>query len=267
MSFFHVLTPTFTAGSAVTANSEASAAVGAANLIRIQQDWFWRSAGLSNVRITIDATETRPWDTVALAYHNITSSGTVRVTSNASTGSLFTSPSYDSGALSPVFGGDLTSFTYNHFWFASGAIKNFRYIGLEINDATNTDGYVRAGVVMAGEIFTPTIGADLGSSEGPEDPSEEIRMVSGSHIVRPKRQRDGGSWAFPKQNKDDRDEWKRMTRVFGRHTPVIFKWDPPDNTGDQETFYYGYLRWQPGRLVTFANGQGLYDVEMGIAEV
>lgn len=270
MGNWHLLTPDWTSGATASSNSDASSTTTAVNLLKVQQSVKWRSAVLTSLQVTLDAGSAVAWDTLALLYHNGTSSGTIRVTSNASTGTLFSSPSYDSTALGLTFSGDLSSFAENHSWLAVGSTQTYRYIGIEINDATNPDGYFEAGVVMAGELWTPPMGPDLGASFGRNDPSEEVNLVNGETIKRPKRGRDVATWTFPKQSAAQvYGNWLPIHRLYGSKIPVVAKWDPLVANYEQHGLWYGYAQWRDNGPVTFVNGtnNGFYDVEMGIAEV
>ena len=267
MSGTHILTPFWTTGATASANSEASATnTPASNLLIQQHSRKWRSNGLSTMQITLDATEARAFDTVFFGYHNGTSSGTIRITGNASTGTLFSSPTFDNGAVQFTFTGDLSAFSENHSWiqFAS---QTFRYIGIEISDATNPDGYVQAGVVMVGQDFEPTIGADLGSRFGGQQQSSEVELVNGEVIVRSKRHRNGMSLRFPKQREVDAMTWDGIRNVYSGHTPVVVKWDHPlTTTFQQHTIIYGRFDWgdDPFELST---SKWHFDFDVAIREV
>ena len=268
MSRFHILPPSWTSGATATASSEASSLVPGSNLLLIQQSIKWRSAALGTLQVTLDAQQVLPWDTLFLGYHNGTSSGTIRVTSNASTGTLFSSPSFDTGTQQLTFSGDLSPFLENHSWVATGTTQNFRYIGIEVVDGSNPDGFFQAGVVVVGELFTPPIGADLGATFGYQDNSESIELVNSETLVRPKRGRNVGSWSFPKQSVADAfGSWMPIHRVYGSKIPIVCKWDPIISGYEQFLIYYGYAQWRDNGPFTFSNGAGLYDVEMGIREV
>lgn len=279
MSGFHVLTPSWTAGSTATSNSTAAADLTAANLLRVQPSWFYRSAGLTvgadPIRITIDAGEAKPWDTVALLYNN-GYTGTIRIKSNNSTGTLYSSPSYDSnsaGTFNLAFPGDLSGFPDRQTWVHVPTIQTHRYIGIEISDTDNPDGYFEAGVVMSGILFTPTRGADIGSGIGYDDPSVAVELVSGETIVRPKRSKAVGRFLLPNQTREDAEVWRHLNYVYGSKIPVIFKWDPLDTLLYQQgRLIYGFMSFRSGGAVIYSHATGntpggLHDVEVSIREV
>ncbi len=266
MSGFHILTPSWTAGATVTASSEATPVVGAMNLLATQPSRKWRSAGLGTLQLTLDAGESKPWDTVALLYHN-GFDGTMRATGDDVPGDLFASPIYSSEQVPLRFLGDLSSFSEYQTWFYAGTQQNTRYVGIEIVDNNNPDGYFQSGVVMVGNRFTPKIGAELGARFGRDDPSIRIRLLNGESVVRPKRGYDVGTWKFPKQDQTDHIRWLEIHRVYGSKFPVIFKWDPLEGNFEQHTFYYGHMIWRSGGPFSYVTADPRYDVEVGIEEV
>lgn len=273
MSGFHLLPPSWTSGASATANSEANASVGAANLLFVQPSRKWRSAGLGTLRITLDGTAEKPWDTIALLQHNGSTTGTIQVMATNTLANLFTSPTYTSAILPLRFPGDLSAFSTRGFdaWLYLDAIRTHRYIGLQIIDGLNPDGYFQASVVVAGLKFTPGVGPELGAQTGRDDTSSTNRLLNGEPIVRPKRGMDVGSWSFPMQTPAETIRWREINRIYGSKIPMVFKWDPIptqlDGSYQQHTFYYGYAKWRGGGPITSTTGHGFSEVEMSLEEV
>lgn len=263
MSGFHLLKPSWSLGATATSANEATADTVANNLMNSQPSYKYRSNNLTTVRITIDAGEPLPWNGLCLLYHNGSSVGQLWVTSHDSTGALFTTPDFD--VTVPLqFSGDLSSFDENHTWVHTLTTQTYRYIGLEILDSTNPDGYFQAGVVSIGNVFTPRIGADLGARMGFDDPSPLTRLVTGEAFTRAKRGYMVATWQFPKQQESDAVEWRRINRVYGSNVPMVAKWDPVNSNYQQETLFYGIGQWRRGGAIVYSNGAGLHDVEFGI---
>lgn len=271
MSGFHILPPSWTSGASITSNSEASPLVSATNLLFVQPSRKWRSNGLGTLRLTIDAGTAKSWDTVALLYHNGSATGTIQIFAGSNSGTLFTAPSYSSAVKNLRFPGDLGVFLDYHTWLYEGSIRSHRYIGLQILDGINPDGYIQAGVVVVGVKFEPRIGPDLGAQTGRDDPSEMIRLLNGEAIVRPKRGFGVGNFDFPMQSPADTIRWREIHHTYGQKIPMVYKWDPIptqiDGSYQQHTFYYGYAQWRNGGPITYSNGHGFNDVEMGLVEV
>lgn len=267
MSRFHILHPSWSAGATATANSTAHPSLSAQNLLLIQQSYTWRSDGLGTLRLTFDTGTPKPWQGISLLYHNASSAGTLAVRAHDTTGALFTTPDFESDPVPLLFEGNLDSFPAFHSWFDAGTVQEHRYIGLEIIDTTNPDTYFRAGVFMAGEIFTPRIGPGFGSKIGRDDPSSESTMVNGETVYRPKRGPQVATWPFQKQPFTDAMTWKKIERLYGKHIPLVFKWEPELPGYEQEMIIYGYPQWRGGGAITLATSHGHYDTEISVKEV
>jgi len=201
-----------------------------------------------------------------LRGHNGSSAGTLRITSHGSTGALFSAPDFEiTVPLRPD--GDLSHYTEYDTWVALISPETYRYIGLEIFDSTNGDGYFQAGVVVVGRIFTPRIGADIGSVLDAEDQSEIRRLTSGEAVARAQRIHKVGNWSFPKQPATDVAIWHQIRYLYGSGTPLAIRWDPHYPITGQDAIIYGYAQWRRGGAVTFQNGDGLFDVEFGMLEI
>lgn len=266
MSRFHILTPSWTSGATATSNSTATADTDADNLLRVQHSRKYRAATDSNVRVTLNAGTAKPFDTVYLGYHNGSATGQVTITAHASTGALFTTPSFSYGPVNMRFSGDLSSFLEYDSWINVGSMQTYQYIGIEIDDASNTAGYSQAGVVVVGQDFEPGIGADLGWQIGYVDPSEPRRALSGEAIVRPKRSYKTWEGTFPMQANSDAMRFYTINQVYGSKIPGVIKWDSYDVNYEQNFIIYGHLQWNRGPI-SYVNGEPYWEVQMSIEEV
>jgi hypothetical protein len=273
MSGSHILTPDWISEAEIECDSEFSSALSIQNLFMVQQSFYYQSDGLGLISIIVDASVAKPWDGLALLYHN-GYTGTVHVTSGNSYANIFSAPDYDHTAKSLVFPGDLSKFTHRHTWIKLDSVQTHRYIGIRINDPTNPDGHFRAGVLAIGTVFTPRFGAAIGSKKGYHDLSHSTRLRSGESISIPKKKKLIGSWSFPKQPLEDRIKWENINMVYGSSIPIVFKWDPwgPDPTLYQQyDLYYGKAQWPSGGAFTYANAGegigGLWDVDFGMEEL
>ena len=127
MSRFHILTPSWTSGAVATSNGAATSDVDADNLLKVQHTRKYRADTDTGVQITLDATETRPFNTVFLGYHNGSATATITITAHASTGALFTSPSFTYGPASMRFSGDLSAYLEYDTWVNVGSTQSYRY--------------------------------------------------------------------------------------------------------------------------------------------
>lgn len=264
MSGFHILAPTWVAGATATSNDDANVQLAASNLTSVQYTRYWQTGSPDGIQLTLDAGEARAWNTIVLLYNN-GYDGTAFFKSNASTGTLFSGPSFNSGSQDIVLPGGAFAFQYHHTWYAADTTQTHRYIGIEIDDTDNPEGFFSAGVVMAGVRFMPRIGADLGSRRGYDDPSVAVEMVSGETIVRPKRSKMTGNWVFPYQSEADTMQWDYLMRTFGKKIPLVFKWEPRDNAiYQQQTLFYGFAQWGN---ITYVHAHGMWTVEVGMKEL
>ena len=268
MSGWKLIPPSWTSGATATATSEATSDVGASNLLAVQRSRLYRSSGLSGIQITLDAGEAKDFDTVVLLGTN-GFDGTARVTANASTGSLFSAPSVDSGSQNIRLPGDLSAFTEVDFVHQFSSVHTYRYIGIEIVDASNPDGYFQAGVAMAGVRFEPPLGPEIGFRFGLDDDSNGIRLLGGELIVRPKRPNMTASWTFTFQSHTIMYQFLGINRVYGSQVPVVVLHEPFQGDYQQHNLYYGYLQWRAGGAISYINatGGGYYDVDIGILEL
>lgn len=266
MSGFSILYPSWSIGAIVTSNSEL-ATLPASNLVRDLPSTFYRSNGDTGIQITIDTLSPKGWRAFALMYHTISASGTIQITSNAITSTLFTSPSYDGGAESALFAGDLSSFSAgNHYWHDPGSTQTYRYIGIQIEDGSNPDGNIDAGVVMIGGLFTPQLGPALGSSHGMEEFTETLKLGNGANFARYRRPDDMMELQFNKASIADAMTFQQLRRVYGNHIPMVFKWEPQLGSYEQELIIYGYAQWQG--LFSLATGEsGRRDISVGIRQI
>jgi len=133
--------------------------------------------------------------TVCLWNHNLGAGGTIRI--RLSNNSDLSSPVYDqtSDAWPVLYGPDdigldmcgyggyaiLSEFqNYRYYWLRRlGATYNARYLGVDVADAANPDGYIQAGRLIAGIGWQPTKNFSYGWSIDWQDDSEQIAMDGG----------------------------------------------------------------------------------------
>ena len=269
MSGFGILEPSWNLvdpGSAltITSNNE-NANLPASNLAFFDPSIFHRSNDLTTAQIIIDRGSPAPFDGVMLKSHTITSSGTVRVTGDTGTGSIFTTPGHDSTALSPVFAGDLSSFTEVDFWYKAPTTQTYRYIGIEISDGSNPNGYFDIGSFIAGLIFTPRLGPNLGSSFGFSENTRKTKSVGGRNYTRRIRSDNIMNLVFPKNDMDDSIRFARLERTYGSDIPLVFKWEPKSGNYEQELIIFGRAQWPRNGLARLATGKR-WDIEVGIEQ-
>ena len=260
MSKTHFLTPSWTSGATATSNGSAIADTAADRLLQVDPSRKFVSASSTNIRLTFDAGVAKPFDHVFIGAHNGIAADQVTITAHASTGALFTTPSFSYGPVSAVFAGDLSPFVERDIMINVGANPEFRYLGIEIDAPSNPDGYFQAGVVIVGEEFEPGIGPDLGWKTGWADPTEIMRSLNGIAIARAKRKYKVWNGTFPKQTFLDAVRFMAINLVYGNSIPCVRWWEPPVAGYQQYFIDYCLLKWPDGGAFEYANKAGLFDV-------
>lgn len=171
------------------------------NLQNRQVQKVSRSNGVtaSATKFDIDLGTAKSIGVVALVVHNISVTGTVRIT--ASDSAAFTTLYYDSAnvAVWPagVIPQDLLEWEDDNFWLGTisqqaragyqapfihklSSIKNMRYWRVEIIDTSNSDGYIQIGRLFMARGWTPTVNYSYGSGLGFQDPTPVDTSLSGA---------------------------------------------------------------------------------------
>ena len=159
-------------GGTLTVDDEV-ATLPATNLQDQQIVKIWRNTQTS-AQIDVDFGQQRIIDFMALIRHNISQTGTIRW--RLSTVSNFSTTVYDSGTIDAwpiveefgtlpwgvfVWGGRLNpevaaEYTISSFDVLTTAVQA-RYLRIDISDASNADGYLQAGRLIAGPSYRPSV--------------------------------------------------------------------------------------------------------------
>lgn len=171
------------------------------NLQNRQVQKVARSNGVTAAatKFDIDLGQARSIGVIGLVVHNISVSGTVRIT--ASDSAAFTTLYYDSGAVaawpSGVIPTDLLEWEDDNFWLGTlsqqaragyqspfilrlPSIQNMRYWRVEIVDTGNSDGYIQIGRLFMARGWTPNVNYSYGSGLGFQDPTPVDTSLSGA---------------------------------------------------------------------------------------
>lgn len=136
---------------------------------------------------------------IALVVHNLSVLAKVRI--QADDAADFATPTYNSGWISVWPSGqipqDLLAWEEDNFWLGTlsanaragyqspfihvpSASQTYRYWRVEVDDTTNTDGYVQIGRLFMAAAWTPTINYAYGAALGYKDPTLVERSLSGA---------------------------------------------------------------------------------------
>ena len=195
----------------IEANSEATN-YEVENTQEISLDKKWRSTGLANEDIIIDAGagSTFTINSIAIIGHNLTSGATIDFQMNAT--DAWGAPSVDE------------SITWRdgiivHYLSSS---QSYRFARLNFSDAGNTDGYIEvARVFMSVYLqFDPssTIEFDITNNRN------DMQVFSSSNKI---WSREGSGWrtfeySFPKTGSTMIASLRTMYDLIGRHKPFVF---------------------------------------------
>ena len=181
------------------------------NAQNISLDKVWRTTGLANETVTIDAGagNTLTMDSFAIVKHNLTSSATIKIQMNAT--DSWVGPSVDETVTWRK------KIIVHYFTSAS-----YRFARLIISDATNTFGYIEIGRIFEGEFlqFDPSsiIEFDINNIRN------DNQIFSDSNKL---WSRQGSKWRtfkynFPKANQTMVAKLRTMWDTIGNFKPLIF---------------------------------------------
>jgi len=250
---------------ATSTNEDPDIRARASALLNYSPSRRWKTNNLTAMQAILDAGSPKPWDTLFLGFSNATAAATLRITSDDNSGVLFTSPAYDSTpfTLRLPANGDFISWTALH---QAPNTQTYQYIGIEVSDGANPDGYFTAGVAYVGNLFTPSLHASLGASDGHEDLSIPIRLSNGETRVRRRVRKGGQGFQWEHLNETDTMFFRNLFRVYGKSTPVVV-WRDPEETGNEHNLInYGYLDY-PRKPVKEQKPYGYHSVSMDIDDI
>lgn len=182
-------------------NGSWSASLPLTNLQNRQVQKVARSSNAlaASTKFDIDLGAAKSIGVVALVVHNISVTGTVRIT--ASDTATFTTLYYDSGTVqvwpSGVIDQSLLEWEDDNFWLGTlsaqaragyqspfiqklPSITPMRYWRVEIVDTGNSDGYVQIGRLFMARGWSPTVNYAYGSGLGFQDPTPVETSLSGA---------------------------------------------------------------------------------------
>jgi hypothetical protein len=216
---------------------------------------------LASTKFIIDLNTIRGIGVIALAAHNISSAGQVRITGNDT--AVFSSPIYDSGWFPAWPDGvvldALIEWEEDKFWaasFGSDDLAGYRapvvhvpadpqylqHWQVEIDDATNSDTYIQIGRLFMGPTWVAEVNYSYGAELVYEDPTPVETSLSGAEYFdeRPRAR----VFRFTLAGMSDAEAYSgamEMQRVAGISGDVLVVPDIDDET-------YGPMRNFIGRM-------------------
>lgn len=276
MPIVQILRNDFSLGGTVTSTNEEPGAP-AKLVLTYQHSERWKTLNLTTMRLTLDAGEPKPFDAVFFGYHNGTGSGAFKVRASNTLGTLFTSPTYDPAA-DPLRYLHIGEFISYHSLHTAVTTQTFRYIGIEITDNANPDGFIAAGILYVGNWFTPKLESNVDSEWNHDDFSIITEMVNGESVARRRRRPMVGKESWSGLNEVDAQTFRGISRTYGKSTPIVVRVVPGISTYGMNNLCYclvtGYrgpvgvapIGFSPADPVETAFGPR-FNVELSFKEV
>lgn len=194
MANFRIIYDNRADGASLAVSSQASAGLGAANLLTDIKSEVWRASTTSGT-ITATWAVAQLVSGVALPFTNLTADATIRVRGYTETAD--TTPAFDTGAVPAcpplalgLWGWGTTPMGVNAFayagsayaniWFAAAAVKK---LVIDLVDASNSAGYIEVGRLVTGTYWEGLKGADYGASMTLVDTSKHLRSDAGDLLT------------------------------------------------------------------------------------
>jgi len=196
---------------------------------------------------------------LSLHSHNLSSNATWRITVGTSAGA---SDVFDSGFISVwsvTFDSDLNQFEQGAYWpdvtndanvrshfsiistFSNAAMAN-QYIRVEINDTTNTDGYIEIGRLGVWSGFQPSKNAVWGINHGWDDQSDTNFSISGELNYEKRKAKRTANMSFDFLTDSEANTMYELVRRSGTTGEVMYIPDPADMAYSQRYGFRGRLR-------------------------
>lgn len=217
----------------------------------------------TSTKFTINLASSVPILCLALAGHNLSSQGVVKIkvySDNTETETL-----YDSGwidAWPSLFDSSSLEWEYDNFWFgrlSNDQRKEFtplfthffgvtevvpigKHIVVEIDDPLNPDGYVEIGRVFFSDVWQPTRNASLGLSFKNNTTTEIETTLDDTEYFDPRRAR--RSVSFQLDRIPTQDAYGRVfaiQRLLGIHGEILFAYTTQDRELAYERRFLGRL--------------------------
>lgn len=235
---------------------------GALPLSNVQNRNLWKvarstDASTSSTKFSLDLSSSYSLRAFAFVNHNFSQAATWRITVGTTAGG---SDLYDSGWQAvwhlafdadkmqwgdvSLWEGVVDAGYTNHPYLAAHTMPfwlNARYVTIEVNDTTNSEGYVEFGRVFVGGGFEPVYNAQYGLQDGWDDLSTVEYSESGAMLHTPRRRRRWVKFSLGILSHTEAAVIHELIRRQGTTGEVLYI---PDNTNQESLQRYGML----GRL-------------------
>ena len=242
----------------ITASSTASSSTSTANLKLDTKSLVWRSTTTTATLIVTLAASSIVGG-IILPFCNLTSVATIRARGYSDTGGsgsvLFDTTTIDACPYQPLgqwawgsiplglntyaYGGG----TYARAWLPDNTQVSCRSVVIDIDDPTNTAGYIEVSRLLVGAYWSPTYNTSYGLSTTVKDLSTHERSESGDLVtnrgIRYNTMNFDLKWLPP----EDRNEFSKIVRGSGLPKPIFISLFPNDADSGKEQVHqiYGKL--------------------------
>lgn len=159
---------------------------------------------------------------LSLIGHNLTVVAKVRVRGDDA--SDFATPLYDSGWVdvwpSGMIPPELLEWEDDNFWLGTlsdqaragyqspfihrvASLPSLQYWRVEVDDTSNSDGYIQIGRLFLADVWQPERGPVVGAAQGMEDTTDIMSSLGGSEYFDLGAKPRGHRFVFPALNKDE----------------------------------------------------------------
>lgn len=245
-----------------------------------------RSSGTTTAatKFDIDLGRARRIGMLALIGHNLTVVAKVRVRGDDA--SDFATPLYDSGWVdvwpSGMIPPELLEWEDDNFWLGTlsdqaragyqspfihrvTSMPSLRYWRVEIDDTTNSDGYVHIGRLFLADVWQPTYGPIVGASIGMDDTTTIESSLGGSEYfdarAKPRVHR------FVLRAMSKTEAYSRvldLQNLLGVAGEILIDPDYADQENKPRRAFVGRLR---GLAPVVESSSGIFDTSFEIREV
>lgn len=278
---FSILNPkTFDANGVITASSSATGTP-TSNLQDDQPRNIWKSTSITSQYLVVDLGSVSTIQQIFLGYHNLTSSGTIRVRSADTEAGLTSAPDSDNtyeaytqlqGAVADL--GDHFDRGFNHFFINLSSALTNQWVRLDFTDAGNPDGYFKAGRLIIGDPFQPAGGDGVNPIQqgsvrfGVRDRSPRQQTLDGSLYVTPKTKINYCSFRVQKLSESEMlDGYDEISRDMAGSGAVLVALEPNVVQRRHKKLFYGLLDAVPMTLTLKTSEKTRYALDLSVVEM
>lgn len=241
-------------------------------------------ATLASTQFVIDFGRARQIDCIGLVAHNLSAGSKARIKANST--NSFATPAFDSGWMDVWPGGflpeDALEWEDDNFWLGTisqeavagyqtpyvwyaDASLSYQYWQVEIDDATNDDGYIHIGRLFTGPVFVPTYNMSWGASLVVDDATTFETSLSGEEFFDTRQRFRIQTFALDFLTEAEAyQQVMDMQRLLGTSGEVLINGDPDDVTNRPRRSFLSRLQ---NIAPVVHEAHGIYSCQFTLREV